>query len=173
MKTTLAVLLTGTLIVAGCGSLRESRLNPGNWFGNSTETPVASTKPKEEINPLLPVQKRDEGIFAKRPEEDRSTLINTISALRVEPTSTGAIVSVEGLSNRQGAYDIELRPVKDAPADVLEFELRADHPTTDAQASTSQNPPIRAALSLSTQDLNGIKLIRVVGAENVRETRRR
>ena len=34
----LTALLTLTLILAGCGGFRDSKLNPFNWFGRSEET---------------------------------------------------------------------------------------------------------------------------------------
>ncbi len=170
MNTSITALLTGTLLIAGCGTLQDSRLNPGNWFGNSTETKVEA--PVEVSNPLIP-ETTDEGVFSKKPEEDNSSLITTVSTLRIERTSIGAIISVEGLPTRLGAHSVELRPVEDPAEGVLELEFRVEYPTQATPAGNVQARTVRAAYSVSNQDLDNVRLIRVIAAENVRETRRR
>lgn len=76
----LAILLAATLVLAGCGQVRDSRANPFNWFGGSQEGAQLG-----EIKP-----------------EDGRPLVAEITALTVEPTSTGALVRAEGRVPAQG-----------------------------------------------------------------------
>ncbi|MCC5987248.1 MAG: hypothetical protein JJT95_06160 [Pararhodobacter sp.] len=72
----LVVLLAAALVLAGCGQVRDSRANPFNWFGGSSAGPQLG-----EI----------------RPRDDSRPLVAQVTALSVEPTSSGALVSAEGL----------------------------------------------------------------------------
>ncbi len=99
MQKPLTVLLVASLLLAGCGGWSESRLNPGNWFGKSRPAPVAAA---EEVNPLIP--KSSKGIFSRPEREDVTVPIAEVTELRVDPTTTGAIIYAEGVAARQGPY---------------------------------------------------------------------
>lgn len=171
MRISIALLMVAGVAVSGCGGWRDSGVNPRNWFGNSKEV-TASTENPEDVNPLLPV-KAEESIFARKDAPDESVLIVSVSALKIERTSTGAIVYATGLADRQGAYNVHLRPDIDAPEGTLSFQFKADYPSYATHQGTELTRTVRAAFSLTTGELEGIKLIRVTGAQNAQETRRR
>ncbi|HCE72091.1 MAG TPA: hypothetical protein DET67_13220, partial [Ruegeria sp.] len=108
LKPLIALVTAGSVLTA-CGGWRDSRVNPSNWFGPSTPAPIEATA-GEETNPLIP-RNSGKGLFARPDPEDRSILITQVTELKVEPTTTGAIISVVGVANRQGGFDTELRPI--------------------------------------------------------------
>lgn len=171
MRKPLALILAGSLVLAGCGGWRDSRVNPTNWFGKSRSVPVAA-EVGEEVNPLIP-EKQRRGIFAPKETEDTSVLVGEISALRIEPTPTGAIVRATGVAERQGAHKLELRQVSDSAAGTLEFDFRVLYPDATTPTGSIHSRTIHAAVTLSKQDLAGIRVIRVSGATNARDSRRR
>ncbi|KPD12444.1 hypothetical protein [Phaeobacter sp. 11ANDIMAR09] len=172
MRKSLALLLTGTLVLAGCGGWSESRINPGNWFGKSRSTPVAAASEAETVNPLLPDKGR-KSIFARAEKEDLAVPVSTISELRVEPTPNGAIIYASGIASRQGAHELELRRLPDTAEDTLEYTFHVLYPVGPTPAGSEHSRTVRAAVSVTEQSLRGIRTIRVSGAENARETRRR
>jgi hypothetical protein len=97
--------------------------------------------------------------------------------MRVERTPTGAIVYATGIAARQGAYGVELRldeadrdeRTKDA---TLDFTFRAIYPGYRTPVGSDRTRTLRAAVSLSRQQLAGVRSIRVVAEQNARESRR-
>lgn len=173
MKTPLTLLLVGSLVLAGCGGWRDSRINPGNWFGKSRSETVEAVNP-DPVNPLLP--KKNRGVFAKPEPEDKSTPIARVTVLRVEPTTTGAIIYAEGVAVRQGPYQVELRPVttpEEEAEGILSLSFRVIYPRRATGIGTEFSRTVHAAYSLGKQDLRAVRSVRVIGQENVQVTRRR
>lgn len=172
MRTSFALLIAASLTVSGCGGWQDSRANPRNWFGGSDEVEL-NTDAAQNANPLLPADQDDSGLFSREAPADESILIASVTELRVERTSTGAIIYAEGLAARDGAYNVRLRTSDDASEGTLAFQFRADYPSYATSAGTEATRTLRAAASLSNADLAGIRVIRVEAANNARETRRR
>lgn len=173
MNKPIAVLLIAGLTVSACGGWRDSRVNPTNWFGGSTSAPVETTT-SASANPLIPESRR--GIFARPEDEDRSIPITKVTEMQIDPTTTGAIIQVVGVANRQGAFDAELRltPAEDdADKGVLTYTFFVTYPEKPTPQGAERTRTIRQAISLSRQDLQNVRVIRVIGQENVRESRRR
>lgn len=173
MRKPLTVLLAASLILAGCGGWSDARVNPRNWFGNSRSAPVDINTDAGAVNPLIPRR----SAISKRPEEqDNRVAIATITELRVERTTTGAIIHVTGVGARQGGHGVGLRldPVDDAnPASILSYTFLVDYPKDPTAVGTERTRTIHAARSLTNQELRGIRLIRVKAQQNSMETRRR
>lgn len=141
--------LTGSL--AGCGAMRESRLNPLNWFGQSG--------PRESI--VLVAE-----------AEDTRALVDQVLEMQVEPYSAGAIVRAKGLAPTQGWWDAELvaRPVDENG--VLVYDFRVFPPLTETPAGAPQTREITVAVSISNVALTSVTEIVVQGASNARSSRR-
>jgi hypothetical protein len=173
MRNPLMVLLAASLVLAGCGGWGDSRANPRNWFGKSSTTAAVIPQDASAINPLIPKK----SAISKRPDAvDASVAIAAVTELRVERTTTGAIIHVTGVAARQGAYKAELRldPVDEAnPSDILSFTFRVVYPKDPTPVGSERTRTVYEAQTLTTQDLQGIRLIRVKGAQNSMETRRR
>ncbi len=169
MRTFVAVLLISSIVLSGCSRLRDSRLNPGNWFGGSRSVPVATSS--EAANPLIPerttIRRRD------RREIYVGTPVDQVTDLKVERTTAGAIVHVTGISLRQGAFDVRLiSDTKGDPVDgVLIFKLLAVQPTNQPQGQPRQRT-VHVARFVSNNDLAATRTIRVIGARNERVTKR-
>lgn len=172
MRILLALTMVSSMVLAGCGGLRDSRANPANWFGKSKSRPVAAA-PSETVNPLIPEQ--EDSIFRRnKAEVYEGTPVDQITDLRVERTSDGAIISVTGLSTRQGAFDVRLvpdnrdsRPVNG----VLSYKLLALQPDNTPQGPTVART-VHAAEFISTQTLEEARTITVTGGRNERRSTR-
>ena len=174
MRKSIAVLLVTGLTLTACSSWRDSRVNPGNWFGSSegTEVPVEQTATQD--NPLIPTGDRVT-LFnrSKNSEEiDLSVAVASVTELSIEKTPTGAILYATGLASRQGAYGVRLKRNEDTESDTLDYSFRALYPADPSPVGSDFSRTLRVAVSLTHQDLAGVRLIRVSGAENSRETRR-
>lgn len=164
--------MVAALTLSACGSWRDSRANPSNWFGKSTPSEPTQV---DETNALIP-QRGGKGLFDGPEAVDISVPIATVTELRVDPTSTGAILVATGVAARQGAYDAQLRlnsSEEDQKNGVLAFTFRVVYPDYATAQGTERTRTITEAVNLSKQDLEGIRLIRVSAAQNARETRRR
>lgn len=130
----LAGLLAVTLL-AGCGG----KLNPFNWFAQRT-TPVAEVPIATDPRPL----------------------IATITAVRLEPVPSGALLTATGRGALAGSWQADLvaLPVQDG---VLTLEFRAWPGTVAGNARD-----VTAGVSLSAKDLAGLRKIVVQGAQNAR-----
>lgn len=195
MRISLIILLMASFALASCGSVRESRLNPVNWFGSSTssanevETVVAADGTVTEVNPLIGERRQkqiknvtnrstsavDRATLLRNKDEGPylGTLVDQVTAMDIKRTTTGAIVTVSGLTTRQGAYDVRLVPRNDGvPVNgVLTLELRALQPIETPQGP-ERTRRIQAATPLSVQTLEQIRTVEVVARRNTRTSRR-
>lgn len=174
MKKSFTVLLVATLTLSACNSWRESRVNPSNWFESGEPIPV-ETSP-DDANVLVPEQSEGSGLFSRPEAEDTSVPIARIDELRINPTPSGAIVYVEGTASRQGAYDAQLVRVnseENQKNGVLEFTFRVNYPTYATNQGTERSRMVSDAVNVRQDDLEGVRLVRVVGGQNALESRRR
>lgn len=186
MRTALIFLLIGAFTLSACGSWRDSRVNPTNWFGNSRSAPsseaaaaaASAAVPNEasgtaaSTNPLIPTGRRS--IFA-RPDDYPGVPISAVTELRIEQTPSGAIIYATGVANRQGAYNAFLRPLteEEAPEDgVLIYAFDVVYPEDPTRVGSERTRTVQVARTLSRQQLEGVRLIRVEGVQNARESRR-
>jgi hypothetical protein len=175
MRTLLSLLVISSLVLAGCGRLRDSRVNPANWFGKSSSAPVERTASSEDVNPLIPERT---SVFQRDPEDDDydGTPVDQVVALRLEQTPSGAIVHATGQTLRQNAFDARLVSTGDdddlAPVDgVLSFTLSAVQ-SQKARQGPERTRRIDVARFISAQTLADTRAIRVIGAGNARVARR-
>ena len=145
--------LGSAILLAGCGRVRESRLNPFNWFGRS----------EDETGTVDPVQ----AVRDPRP------LVDQITALTIEPTPTGAIVRATGLPPVQGWHSAALVSQNDEPVGgEMIYYFRAVPPNGTTRVSTAQSRELTVATQLTADELAETRLVRVVGARNARVVRR-
>lgn len=163
----LSVLLVSALIVTSCGTVRDSRFNPLNWFGRSTAEPATASK---DVNPLIP--RRRASIFrTERDESYRGWEVGEVTALVVERRPGGAIVRATGVTDYQGPFELKLIKVEEqSDEDTLTYALRAYQPREAVGGTRSRT--VTAALWLTDNELFGIREIRVLAERNSRVTRR-
>lgn len=143
------------LVLGACGSVRDSRVNPLNWFSrDSTET-------------LAPRS-------GWTGQADRRALVPVVSELEVIPTTGGAVVRASGVTATQGWWDVELRALNDArPVDgVLVYEFVVAEPRRATGTSTEASRTVTAGVKLTNSRLVGVRSIVVRGAQNQRSVAR-
>ena len=140
----IAVLVLATLL-GGCARLKESRLNPLNWFGQARPATVTT--------------------LYVRPEDQRP-LVAEVTMLKVEPYPGGALVRATGLPPTQGYWEAELvaQPLDDQGR--LVYEFRVFPPPEPLAAGSATSRQITVAAALGTIALQGVKTIVVQGASN-------
>ena len=146
----IAVLVVATAL-GGCARLAQSRLNPLNWFGQSTPTVITT-------------------LYV--PPEEKRPLIAQVTQLQVEPYPGGAIVRATGLPPTQGYWNAELvaQPVDDQGR--LVFEFRIFPPVDAVSTGTPYSRQINVAAAVSTIRLQGVSSIVVQGESNALSSRR-
>lgn len=151
MTRSLTVALIALLVLTSCGRVRDSRLNPFNWFGRSEQTETLQT-----------VQK----------PTDQRPLVADVVSMNVEPYSGGAIVRATGISPTQGWWDAELVEVETDEPGHLVLEFRLFPPVAEQGVNTPRSREVTVAMTLSPSRLENISRITVQGASNARTTRR-
>lgn len=151
MKRAVLAGMAAVLVLAGCATIRESRFNPFNWFGQS--------RAAERI--ALPAEQAD--VRALAPE---------VLTMTVEAYPGGAIVKATARTPDQGWWDAELvaRPV-DADG-VLVYDFRIFPPITDTPVGPAQSREVTAAAAISDVRLANVTQIVVQGEGNARASRR-
>ena len=174
MQKSLSILMAATLTLSACNSWSDSRANPSNWFGPSI--PVDDAPPEYDANILVPEQREGAGLFKRPDAEDTSVPIARIDELRIDPTSTGAIIFATGTAARQGAFDARLVRVEseeNAKNGILEYTFRVTYPTYATNQGSERSRQVSDAANISVDELQSIRLVRVIGQENTLESRRR
>ncbi|WP_432816922.1 hypothetical protein [Sulfitobacter sp. JB4-11] len=172
MSKTLSLLLAATLTLSACGAIRDSRVNPFNWFGQSRAVAV---EPREQTNPLIPTRS---GLFASsRAEEEvyAGRPFDQVTDLTIERIPGGAIIRATGLAARQGIYEVQLTPAnedEEAVEGVLIYRLEGVLPDRRTNVGTTPTREVIAARRVTDQTLRGVRVIRVEGRRNARESRR-
>lgn len=156
MPATIFLALTVALSAAGCDRVRDSKLNPFNWFGQSEEAPAVIPETASGI-----------------PSDPRS-LVAQVVTLEVATAPGGAIVRANGLPPTQGWWDAELVAENGGePVDgVMTYRFVVAQPIGAKPASTPQSREVTAAAFLSNIDLASISRIVVTGATNSRSSSR-
>lgn len=157
MRLPVSGLLILALVLAGCGRIRDSRINPFNWFGRSEPVAVATAEPA----------------VPGRPGDPR-ILVAEVTDMEVARQPGGAIVRATGLPPTQGWWDAALVAENGGlPVDgVLTYRFVIDQPREATRVSTPQSRAVTAAAWLSDVKLANISQIVVLGAQNSRASRR-
>jgi hypothetical protein len=175
MRIATSALLISVMTLTSCATVRDSRVNPFNWFGGSTSQPVQAEAPKAN-NPLLPERT---GIFAKQRAREgvyQGKPVDQVTELVIERVPGGALIRATGITLTQGAYDVQLTPETDTetPVDgVLTYRLEALAPSNAIQGGATRTRTVTVARHVSDKALQGVRTVRVVAERNVRTTRRR
>lgn len=173
MRKTFSVLLVSTLVLTGCASVRDSRVNPFNWFGTARSQPINQSE--ASANPLIP---KSSGLFASA--RAKATVYNGIpfdqvTDLTIEKVQGGALIRATGLAARQGIYSVRLTPANpdELPVEgVLTYRLEGIEPARNTAVGTVPTREVIAARKVTDQMLIGVRTIRVEGQRNALTSRR-
>ena len=151
--TRLIAAITLLALLAACGGLRDSKVNPRNWFGKSREARVAAT-----------------AVEVKDPRG----LVNEIISLKVDRMPGGAIVSAVGLPQSQGYWEASLVPLNGEKPDkgTLSYEFKLLPPNKPTPPGTPRSREVLTGLFVSDQTLEGVRNIQVIARQNRRSVRR-
>lgn len=140
------------MVLGACATVRDSRINPLNWFGRDSEETVT----------VAP-----DGVVV-----DGRRLATQILSLKVDAFPGGAIVRTIALPPTQGFWDAELVEIEtDNPSEIV-YEFRVSPPLAQRAQGTQRSREIIAGATLSRVRLEGIRRITVVGGQNRRTVRR-
>lgn len=173
MRKTLPALLVASLLLGACGTVRDSRINPLNWFGRSQSVPIETTA--ENTNPLIP---KGGGLFGnrnKQPDAYAGRPFEEITDLTIERVAGGAIIRATGLAARQGIYSVQLTPENKeeiAVDGVLTYRLEGLRPSRGTAVGSKPTRIVTAGRKVTDQMLRGVRVIRVEGELNARTARR-
>ncbi|NOD75541.1 MULTISPECIES: hypothetical protein [unclassified Ruegeria] len=176
MQKSLSVLIIATLTLTACSGWRDSRVNPSNWFGSSRSVKTETPPDPNAADALVPQQRQGTGLFSRPNIADSSIRIGQIDELRIDATPTGAIIYATGTAVRQGAYNARLVRVNSEENEkngTMEFEFLVNYPSAQTLQGSERTRMVSDAVNVSRQDLEGIRLVRVVGQQNALESRRR
>ncbi len=167
------LLLAAMVLVTACTTVRESRMNPMNWFGPSRSRAV---QVEEGVNPLIPARRATWTIdgISLNPQEAvyEGLLVLTVTELVVERRPGGAVIRASGIGGKSGIYDPRLIAIEaESDEKTLTFELRA-LPGMTATVGSEFARSVTAAIILTDQQLGAVRTIRVKGRDNERVTRR-
>ena len=152
MTRTILAILAISLTVSACGRIRDSRINPFNWFGRDRTETVAVT---------------DEALL-----RDPRPFVAEVLSLKIEPTPEGAIIRAVGLPTLQGYWNAELVEIERDDLSTLTYEFRVTPPPFQTRQSTQRSREIIVAKEVSTNRLNKIRTITVIGQSNRRAVTR-
>ena len=169
--------LISALALSACGTIRDSAINPANWFGKG-RTSQALIEQKASTNPLLPANKKT-GLFAQQRARNaiyQGSPIDQVIDLVIERVPGGAVIRATGLTAVQGVYAVQLTPATDdnTPVDgVLTYRFEGIRRSTPQAVGSKHTRTVVAARALTDQELQGVRTIRVQAARNVQTSRRR
>jgi len=154
MRLPLVTLLVMALAVTGCTTIRESRMNPRNWFGTSREEAPTLGQISDTV--------------------DNRALVAQITALTIESTSSGGLVRAEGLTPTAGWWDAELVAenfgrLQDG---VLTLQFVAAEPREPAPDTGERSRTLVAVYPVSAALLDTVAAVVVTGEGNSRRIRR-
>ncbi len=157
--------------------MRNSALNPSNWFGRGASEQIGTTGDAAPVNPLIPT---GSGLFdslTANPDKDvyLGRPFGEITNLTVERVAGGAVIRATGLAARQGIHTVRLTPeVEDEiPVDgVLTYRLEGIEPVRPTAVGAPATREVTAARKLTDQQLRGVRSIRVEGLSNAQVARR-
>lgn len=155
MRAPLLAVLTATLFLSACDSVRNSRANPFNWFSGSTEETLTATAPEG-------------GVY------DNRAMVTQVLSLKVDKVPGGAVITAVGLPPYQGFWSADLiAEFEGKPVDgVLSFQFRVYPPAVATPQGTPLSRELTAGTFMTDQSLDGVSAIVVKGAQNQLRSRR-
>ncbi|WP_417208717.1 hypothetical protein [Antarctobacter sp.] len=169
MFKSVSVLLFAALVLTSCGAVRDSRVNPLNWFGRSQSAPVAVAS-DAVVNPLIP--RRKESIFRREKDTSyRGSDLGEITELVVERRPGGAIIRATAVADQLEAFDLKLVKIdEESQSGTLTYAFRGLQPRRSQGPIASRTHT--AGVWVTDNQLRDVRVIRVKGARNVRTVKR-
>ena len=109
MRILTTTVLISALALGACGTIRDSVVNPVNWFGKGRSSNSAAEQ-SSDTNPLIQESRR--GLFQSKDSEVvyLGKPIDQVTNLVIERVPGGAVIRATGLTAVQGVYLVQLTP---------------------------------------------------------------
>lgn len=153
MRAGLLAAMAAVMVVSACATVRESRLNPLNWFGRSEAARIEAAPAAVNYGGRIPVA--------------------DVTELHIEPANGGAIIRAKGVPQTQGWYQGDLVLEPSEREGELSYRFVVQQPEGLQRIGTAVSREVTVATFVSDFRLEGIRQITVAGAQNARTTRRR
>jgi hypothetical protein len=131
--------------------VRESRLNPFNWFGRSEPAELLTAAP-DQVDPRA--------------------LVADVTELTIEPYTGGAIIRATGVMASQGWWNVELVEVEGDDPTHLTLDFRLLPPLSPTAVGNQRSREVTAALTVTPRRLEEITRVTVSAERSARTTRR-
>ena len=151
----IAIICLAASVLTGCSTIRDSRANPMNWFGDATTT--------EERDSLIPTENAI--TRARKTPPYAGVPIAQLQSAALRDAIGGKILEVQAISATLGAADLRFIDVPNDNPRLREFGLHAVMPYR-APVGTVAARSVAAAQFLTEQDLAGLTTIIVTSANN-------
>lgn len=139
--------------VSGCASLRDSRVNPKNWFSQTK-----SAKDDSLIPELSVIQKSRQKVYSGTP-------VFALTQAHLRHAIGGKILEIHGVMDKIGSYDIKIIQDPDTTDQTLRLVVKSVSPR-GAPIGNQAAREFTAATFLTTQELAGWKTIQVQSQSN-------
>lgn len=153
MRAGLVAVAAAAMMVAGCATVRDSRVNPLNWFGSSQERAIVEA-------------------VEKTGRTDGRVRVQELTELHIERATGGVIVRAKGVPLTQGRYHAELSQIPGGDEGELAFEFLIKEPEAEQRASTPISREITVATFVNNYRLETARTITVRAASNARSSNR-
>ncbi|MGV6839259.1 MAG: hypothetical protein ACWA40_03595 [Planktomarina sp.] len=130
-------------VMAGCGAIKSSKLNPGNWGNGQTDQ-------AQTIKPLTPDMTEAPAFV------DTRALIDRLQTVEVSNVTGGILIRAVGQASEGRAYGAALVPAG-LQGGALTFAFRS-------KVTAGTAVPVTVALFVPEKDLRGIRSIKIQGA---------
>ena len=143
-------------VLSGCAQISESRFNPLNWFGGSSEeaTTLAGDISKYQGPP------------------DTSVQIAELVSMKVDRMPGGAIITAEGVAPIQGFWEPKLVVADSEDPGTITLDFRIQRPFRQHPAGAVPTRTVSAGAFLSDAKLRNVNRIIVRGASTQRVSSR-
>lgn len=156
MRSGMVMAMAAVMVVAGCATVRDSRVNPFNWF--SAARPAAGAS--------------DAASGTLQGRTDGRVLVSEVRSVHIERSSGGAILRAVGLPATQGWYQAALVAAADSTSENLIYDFVLSAPVAVTRAGSPASREIQVATFVSGMALEAVRSVTVRGAANGLSTRR-
>lgn len=154
---TIALVTASSVGVAGCAQIANSPINPLNWFGGSGGTVAADPADPSAVVALPALTPQDSGAAVL----DLRVPVERVTALRVDRTPDGLIVTADGAAAAPGYFNAGLVPTA-VEGGRLILEFRAEAPGVPQGGQTG----ITAGFIIDNDLAAGIGGVTVLARQN-------
>ena len=155
MRSGVMTAMAAVLVLGACSTVRDSRINPLNWFGASEPRAAVVETPRGKV---------------VAPDGGRIPVAE-VTELHVEQATGGAIIRAKGVPPSQGWYKAQLVQESSADGEMV-FRFVLMQPPAGQRQGTPVSREVTVATFVNDFKLEGVHSITVTGVQSARSLRR-